>query len=170
MFKFGGNNRTSEDVSYLPKYTAVMSSRLSRAPKIMTSFDPKGTERLRKRMAEYDKKHPFKALKRKFKEKTKWLFWAFSLKKTAYFWCCVAYAEMLQSIFVRNFFCFQCDVFCISRDAVQISFPSVYKIIVLPPKPWYIKENWQIENLRVVCVFLISQKTFSLIVLVYLLF
>lgn len=29
--------------------------------------------RWKKRQAEYDKKHPFKALKRKFKEKTKWL-------------------------------------------------------------------------------------------------
>lgn len=29
--------------------------------------------RLKRRQAEYDKKHPFKALKRQFKEKTKWL-------------------------------------------------------------------------------------------------
>lgn len=48
--------------------------RLSQNPEVMKSFDPKGTEKLCKRMAEYDKKHPFKALKRKFKEKTKWLF------------------------------------------------------------------------------------------------
>ncbi|MCL7725340.1 hypothetical protein [Actinobacillus pleuropneumoniae] len=33
----------------------------------------KANEIMQKRMAEYDKKHPFKAFKRKFKDKIKWL-------------------------------------------------------------------------------------------------
>ncbi|MGX2968502.1 hypothetical protein ACWIW6_10720 [Ursidibacter sp. B-7004-1] len=33
----------------------------------------KVNERMQKKMAEYDKKHPFKAFKRKFKDKIKWL-------------------------------------------------------------------------------------------------
>lgn len=35
--------------------------------------DHKANERMQKRIAEYDKRHPFKAFKRKFKDKIKWL-------------------------------------------------------------------------------------------------
>lgn len=33
----------------------------------------KANERMQKKMAEYNRKHPFKAFKRKFKDKIKWL-------------------------------------------------------------------------------------------------
>ena len=35
--------------------------------------NPKANERMQRMIAEYDKKHPFKAFKRKFKDKIKWL-------------------------------------------------------------------------------------------------
>nr|SBN24188.1 Uncharacterised protein [Neisseria gonorrhoeae] len=35
--------------------------------------DHKANERMQKRIDEYDKRHPLKAFKRKFKDKIKWL-------------------------------------------------------------------------------------------------